>query len=97
MHDFAAVPWYLSDEIYQAFRQSAADQADFFASHADWLEAALEHERQADRYGVTIIRVRMELAAFQQWCEIQNRVNDASARSAFAELRAERMINWLGD
>ena len=97
MNDIAAVPWYLSAEIYEAFRQTASDQADFFASHAEWLEAALEHERQAEKYGVTIVRVRMDPGAFAVWCAEQRRTNDAAARSEFAELRAARMINWLGD
>lgn len=97
MNDVAAVPWYLTAPIYEAFRQTAVDQADFFASHAEWLEAALEHERQAERYGVTILRVRMDPESFAKWCAEQTRVNDAASRSEFAELRAGRMINWLGD
>ena len=91
MNDIAAVPWYLSAEIYEAFRQTASDQADFFASHAEWLE------RQAEKFGVTIVRVRMDPGAFAVWCAEQRRENDAAARSEFAELRAARMINWLGD
>lgn len=97
MSDFAAVPWYLSEEIYEVFRQTAVDQGDFFASHAEWLEAALEHERQAERYGVTILRIRMDPEAFANWCVEHGRANDANSRSEFAELRAARMINWLGD
>jgi hypothetical protein len=96
MHDFAAVPWYLTEQIYETFRQSAVDQADFFTSHAEWLEAALDHERQAEHYGVTILRVRMDPESFAKWCMEQSRVNDAASRSEFAELRAARMINWLG-
>lgn len=94
MNELAAVPWYPSPEIYEAFRDRAIDQADFFASHGEWLEAALEHERQAERHGVTIVRVRMDPEAFAKWCAGQGRANDAAARSEFAELRAERLVNW---
>jgi hypothetical protein len=97
MNDIAAVPWYLSAEIYEAFRQTASDQADFFTSHGEWLEAALEHERQAEKHGVTIVRVRMDPEAFAAWCAEQSRANDAASRSEFAELRAARMVNWLED
>ncbi|MFM7116528.1 MAG: hypothetical protein ACKO0N_07835 [Planctomycetota bacterium] len=97
MNDIAAVPWYMNEENYEAFRSTAVDQADFFESHAEWLEAALEHERQAEKYGVTIVRVRMDPAAFAVWCAEQSRANDADARSEFAELRAARMVRWLGD
>ncbi len=97
MHDFAAVPWYLTEDIYEAFRQTALDQADFFGNHAEWLVAALEHERQAERFGVTILRVRMDAEAFAKWCADHRRANDANARSEFAEQRAARMINWLGE
>ncbi len=97
MSDFAAGPWYVTEEIYEAFRQMASDRNDFFDSHAEWLKAALEHERQAERYGVMILRVRMDPEAFGKWCEEQRRSNDASARSEFAERRAARMVNWLGD
>lgn len=97
MNDIAAVPWYLTEEIYEAFRQTALDRPDFFASHAEWLVAALEHERQAERYGVTIVRVRMDPEAFAKWCHMEGRGNDAASRSEFAELRAVRMIRWLGD
>lgn len=97
MNDFAAVPWYLTEEIYEAFRQTAVDRADFFGKHAEWLEAALEHERQAERFGVTILRVRMDAEAFAQWCADHSRANDATSRSEFAEQRAARMINWLGE
>lgn len=95
MNDIAAVPWYMNAEIYEEFRKTASDQADFFASHAEWLEAALEHERQAEKYGVTIVRVRMDPEAFAIWCTDQRRANDAAARSDFAELRAARMVRWL--
>ncbi len=95
MNDIAAVPWYLSAEIYEAFRDTANDRADFFASHAEWLEAALEHERQAERYGVTIVRIRMDPEAFAKWCAAEGLANNATSRSEFAELRAARMINWL--
>lgn len=97
MNDIAAVPWYMNEETYEVFRSKASDRADFFASHAEWLEAALEHERQAEKYGVTIVRVRMDPEAFAIWCTEQSRPNDAASRSEFAELRAARMINWLGD
>ena len=96
MDDVAVVPWYLSADIYEAFRAGAEDRVDFFESHAAWLEAALEHERQAERHGVTIVRARMDPAAFEQWCQEQEKSRNAASRSEFAEVRAARMLNWLG-
>ena len=86
--DFASVPWYPDSDSYEQFRFDAVDDDAFFSTFDEWLAAALEHERQAERHGVPIIRVRMVKSAFQQWCQMTGARNDASGRSDYAEYRA---------
>lgn len=93
-HDIAAVPWYVSQQHYQQFRASAQDGDDFFESFSDWLAAAMEHERQAERNGITIIRIRMDFAEFQLWCSQQGFANCSQSRSEFAEMRAHQFLDW---
>ena len=93
--EFASVPWYTESTYYEQFRAAAIDSDSFFYSFQEWLAAALEHERQAQRHGVTIVRVRMFPKAFKQWCESSGARNDAAGRSAYAEDRAERLYAVL--
>ena len=83
---FATVPWYPDATQYELFRSAADDPEVFFDSHQDWLITALEHERQAERRGVIIVRVRMRFDAFKRWCaQLPNRKNDLSGRSMYAD------------
>lgn len=95
--DFAAVPWYTSEEHYEDFRATASDQADFFPTYQDWLATALEHERQAEKVGVVILRIRVPYPDFRLWCERHQYENTSQTRSQFAELLAERIVNWKCD
>jgi hypothetical protein len=90
--EFASIPWYTQPACYEQIRATAVDSDSFFSTFEEWLAAALEHERQAERQGVTIIRIRMFQDAFEQWCESSGARNDAVGRSAYAEGRAERLM-----
>jgi hypothetical protein len=90
--DLAVVPWYLSESQYIAFRKSAVDQEDFFATYQLWCDAAMEHEHQADRQGIVITRICMDFEAFQAWCVATGHGNDCQGRSGFAEQRAASMF-----
>lgn len=90
--DFASVPWYANAVVYEQFRNDSADPETFFDSHDQWLLKALEHERQAERYGVSIIRIRMDKREFDQWCRSNPSVNDIEGRSGYAEYRANQIF-----
>ncbi len=91
--DFASVPWYTGASYYEQFRADAVDAESFFSSFDQWLAVALEHERQAEKYGVPIIRIRMFKPEFDQWCQVTGARNDAEGRSAYAEVRAEKLMS----
>jgi hypothetical protein len=95
--DFAAVPWYTSAEHYEEFRSTAIDRDDFFSTYQEWLTTALEHENQADKVGVVIIRIRLPYLDFKRWCETHQYPNSSQTRSQYAELLAERIVNWKND
>ncbi len=88
----AVVPWYVTEDVYESFRNAAVDPQVFFTTHADWLVAALEHERRAEENGVAIVRIRMDFAAFEAWREIAGAKNDVEGRSSFAIYRAEQIL-----
>ncbi len=92
--DLAVVPWYVSEANYREFKEAAIDQADFFDFFDEWLEVAMEHERQAEAQGVIICRIRMSYQAFGEWCLASGHRNDAAGRSAFAEFRASQILDW---
>ena len=92
MNDLATVPWYPDRETYEAFRRAAGDSDVFFATFDQWLAAALEHEQRAATYGVTIIRIRMHLPAFEEWSRQTGRPNTHEGRSEFAEARGQLLL-----
>lgn len=94
--DVAAVPWYTSETIYESFRNNALDPEEFFDRFEEWKIAALEHERQAERVGVILIRIRMSLAEFQDYCKSFDCRNDQAGRSRFAYFKAEQIIKMSG-
>lgn len=91
--DIAAVPWYTSEEIYEAFRSAAEDAHVFFETYDVWRRVALDHELRAARNGVTIFRTCMFPGEFLAWCNRRGLANDSASRSAFAMERAQRMID----
>jgi hypothetical protein len=92
MFVFASVPWYTDSACYERFRSSAIDPDSFFSTFQKWLDVALEHERQAERQGIPIIRIRMDGEAFAQWCRSSGAKNNVAGRSAYAEDRAEKLM-----
>jgi hypothetical protein len=90
--DYPTVPWYTSSEIYEEFRAAAIDPDEFFATYEEWLEVAIEHERQAELAGFVVVRIRVSYNDFMKWCQITNHSNDSQGRSAFAEARAKMIL-----
>lgn len=90
--DVAAVPWYPSEVVYESFRDAAEDPQEFFDSFEEWKVAALEHERQAERVGVILLRICMSIDEFQAYCGLAPCHNDQAGRSKFAYYKAEQII-----
>jgi hypothetical protein len=94
--DVAAVPWYPTEAIYESFRNDALDPEAFFERFEEWKIAALEHERQAERVGVILFRIRMSLGEFQNYCQRCDCRNDQTGRSQYAYFKADQIIKMSG-
>lgn len=90
--DLAIVPWYMSDLQYQVFQANAIDRDDFFPTYSQWVDAAMEHELQAERRGIIITRICMDFSDFQRWCLENGYQNDYLGRCMYAEQKAASMF-----
>lgn len=88
----AIVPWFVTAACYEQFRSTAIDADVFFESHDEWVDAAMEHERLAERAGVIIIRIRMHFEDFEAWRNERNLLNHADTRLQYAELVAQKLL-----
>jgi hypothetical protein len=88
----AVVPWYLDESSYARFRETAEDAVDFFSSHREWLDVAMEHERRAGAAGVILLRMRMRFEDFEQWRQLRSLPNSCETRTAYAEAQAAQLL-----
>ncbi|XZE19889.1 hypothetical protein SH449x_005219 [Pirellulaceae bacterium SH449] len=88
----AIVPWFVSETCYEQFRSTATDSDVFFDSHKEWVDAAMEHERLAERAGVIIVRIRMRFEDFEAWRVQHGLLNHADTRLQYAELVAQKLL-----
>ena len=95
--EVAAIPWYSSAKIYENFRASAVDAEDFFPTFREWLEAAICHEREAERRGVPVVRIRMRMQTFAQFSRNSGKTNDGPGRTAFANHQADKFLGNNGE
>lgn len=91
--DFASLPWYPDAISYEQFRGDAEDAHLFFTTFDEWRGVAIKHEKEAEKRGVTTIRIRMSKRSFEQWCQQTGLRNNVAGRSAFAEDRACRLFS----
>ena len=92
LDEMAIIPWYPDELSYEQFRQTAIDRELFFETYETWRQAALEHERQAEQWGVVVLRSRVDYGLFESWLNRFQRVNDQHARSDFAKFRAQQNL-----
>lgn len=93
--ELAIIPWYTSAESYEKFRTAATDRDSFFDTYQQWRQAALDHELQAEKFGVVIIRSRIDFDQFESWRKQQKCENNHHARSQFATLQAQKNLGEI--
>jgi len=78
----AGMAWYRQKD-YPSLRILFVDGDSFLESYDDWHNGAKEAERRAIAWGVEIVRITIEPAAFSAWCKLQALRPDATARRRY--------------
>jgi hypothetical protein len=85
----ARVPWYARED-YAAILAMMEDPHILAPVYDQWLAAAQNNEREAERAGVTVVRVRIEPESFARWCAEQGIARDSRARMRYVADTAGR-------
>ena len=90
--EVAAIPRYSSSKIYREFQSTAMDATDFFPTFEEWVTAATCHETEAETRGIPVVRIRMEVQTFSDYCRDSGHTNDGPGRTAFANNQADKFL-----
>lgn len=85
----AGMPWYARED-YAAILALMEDPHVLAPVYDQWLAAALNNEREAERAGVRVVRVRIEPDAFARWCAGQGLAPDSRARMRYVNEALQR-------
>jgi len=77
-----ALPWYARGD-YPALLQLFSDSDLLPATYDGWLERAQVVERQFQKAGFGVAKIRIRLAPFAAWCKERNVSPDQAARLTF--------------
>jgi hypothetical protein len=89
------IAWY-REESYERIMALMADGASFPKTYASWRHKAVRMERELKRQGLKPVRVEVDPAAFQQWCERRGAAPDSEARNQFVEMEVARQAVGSG-
>ena len=90
--EVAAIPWYSSAKIYREFQSTAEDATDFFPTFEEWVTAATCHEAEAETRGIPVVRIRMQMQTFSDYCRVSGHAKDGLGRTAFANDQADKFL-----
>lgn len=79
----AALAWFRADQ-WQLLRMLAVDADILEQTHAEWEIIAEKAIRDFARQGITARKVLVDVNDLQEWCSVQRRPLDASARAEYA-------------
>ncbi len=85
----AGMPWYARED-YAAILALMEDPHVLAPAYDQWLAAAQNNEREAERAGVRVVRVRIEPEPFARWCADQGLAPDSRARMCFVNEAVQR-------
>ena len=85
----AGMPWYARED-YAAILALMEDPHVLAPAYDQWLAAAQNNEREAERAGVRVVRVRIEPEPFARWCADQGIAPDSRARMRFVNETVQR-------
>jgi hypothetical protein len=78
----AGLPWY-EREDYARILALVEDPHVLAPVYDQWLAAARNNEQEAERAGVTVVRVPIRPEPFARWCQEQGISPDGRARMRF--------------
>jgi hypothetical protein len=78
----AGLPWY-EREDYTRILALVEDPHVLAPVYDQWLAAARNNEQEAERAGVTVVRVPIKSEVFALWCQEQGIAPDSRARMRF--------------
>ena len=90
--EVAAIPWYSSAKIYREFQSTAEDATDFFPTFEEWVTAATCHVAEAETRGIPVVRIRMQMQTFSDYCRVSGHAKDGLGRTAFANDQADKLL-----
>jgi hypothetical protein len=85
-----ALPWYARGD-YPALLQLFSDSDLLPATYDGWLERAQVVERQFQKAGFGVAKIRIRPAPFAAWCKERNVSPDQAARLTFANESARNL------
>ena len=82
-HPVSALPWYARAD-YPILLRLFSDPDKLPVTYDAWLERADQVEKQLQRVGLAVARIRICPAPFADWCKERNVSPDQAARLTFA-------------
>ena len=88
-HPVTALPWYARAD-YPTLLRLFSDPDKLPATYAAWFQRAEQVEKQLQRAGLAVARIRIRPVPFAAWCKERNISPDQAARLTFANETARR-------
>jgi hypothetical protein len=89
-HPVSALPWYARGD-YPALLRLFKDPDKLPATYDAWLLRAEQVEKQLQRVGLAVARIRIRPVPFAAWCRERNISPDQAARLTFANGSARNL------
>jgi len=89
-HPVSALPWYSRAE-YPTLLRLFSDPDKLPATYDAWLERADQVEKQLQRVGLAVARIRIYPVPFAAWCKERNVSPNQAARLTFANESARNL------
>ncbi|MEA2850262.1 MAG: hypothetical protein QOE02_281 [Rhodospirillaceae bacterium] len=89
-HPVSALPWY-SRADYPTLLRLFCDPDKLPATYDAWLERADQVEKQLQRVGLAVARIRICPVPFAAWCKERNISPDQAGRLTFANESARNL------
>ena len=79
-HVIAGIGWYTKEQWPEYIRLM---EGDIDETHEAWYKKALELEKKMEKEGIEIVRVPIDLSAFDLWCKMHKRKPDGASRAEY--------------
>jgi hypothetical protein len=84
--------WYRDEVTYQRFREIIEDKGQLASPYATWLANAEKFIKEGSRQGIITIKIVADPNAFVDWCRVNSKAPNSSARSEYAAQEAAKRL-----